>query len=90
MDIDIPEDYVFHAPDEDSDHESHPISVLVYSPSSEAKVDGHSSDEEIVMIDSNQFGDREIGLDELVSDPEMEDEDEEMQDSKEEDPEEEE
>jgi len=86
MDIDLPEDYVFYAPSEDSDYESCPIPIPVYSLLPETKARDHSSDEEIVMTDFDQSDDSEIGEDELMSVLDTNDEDKDMGDSEEGDP----
>jgi len=88
MDIDLLEDYIFHASGEDSNSEFPFISVPTHSPLLESVADDHFSDEEIVMTDLDQSSDSEVGLDKLMSDLEVDDDDEEMPNSEEDDPEE--
>jgi len=49
MDIDLPEDFIFWAPDEDSDRESHHSPIPTPSPAAEAVEEVHSSSEEVVF-----------------------------------------
>jgi len=91
MDVDLPEDYVFRGPGEDSDRESHYSSVPIPLAVGAAE-DVQSSSEEVILTDSDPSEDGSGGEDEVMSGQEAEgssgDEDEEMSPSEEEDEEE--
>jgi len=86
MDIDLPEDFVFPAPSEDSNRESHHSPIPIPSPATKVVEEVHSSSEVIVFTDSDPSEDRLDGGDEVMSSPEADsntdDEDEEMSSSK--------
>jgi len=92
MDVDLPEDYIFQGPGEDSDRESYhsstPIPVHVVAAAEEV----HSSSEEVVFTNFDPSGDGSGGEDEVMLGLEAEsssrDEDEEMSPTEEEDEEE--
>jgi len=85
MDIDFSKDFVFWAPDEDSDKESHHSPIPIPSPAAEAIEELHSSSEEVVFTDSDPSKDGLDRGDEVMSslevDSNTEDEDEEMSSS---------
>jgi len=91
MDVDLPEDYVFRGPGEDSDRESHHSSVPVPFAVGAAE-DVQSSSEEVILTDSDPSEDGSGGEYEVMSGPKAEsssgDEDEEMSPLEEEDEEE--
>jgi len=70
MDIDLSEDFVFLAPSEDSDRESHHSLLFIPSPVTGAIEEVHSSSEEVVFTDSDPSEDGSDGGDEVMSDPE--------------------
>jgi len=91
IDVDLPEDYIFQGPGEDSDRESHHSSIPV-SPTVGAAEDVQSPSKEVILTDSDPSEDGSGGEDKVMSSPEAEsstgDEDEKMSPSKEEDEEE--
>jgi len=92
MDIDLPRDYVFRAPSEDSDRESHHSSTSIPVPVAEVVEEVHSSNEEVIFTNFDPLEDRSGGDDEVMSTPDIEsstrDEDEELSPSEEKDEEE--
>jgi len=92
MDVDLPEDYIFRGPSEDSDRESYHSSapILVYVAAAEEEV--HSSSEEVVFTDFDPSENGSSWKDEVMSGPEAEssfgDKDKEMSLAEEEDKEE--
>jgi len=91
MDVDLPEDYIFRGPSEDSDRESHHSSIPVPLTVGAAE-DVQSSNKEVILTNSDPSEDGSGGEDEVMSGPEAEsstgDEDEEMSPSEDEDEEE--
>jgi len=67
IDIDLPGDYVFWAPGEDSNRESHHSSIPIPAPATEAAEEVHSSSEEVVFTDSDPSEDGLDGDDEVMS-----------------------
>jgi len=90
MDIDLPEHYIFRAPSEDSDRESHHSSAPIPVPVAATAEEVHSSSEEVIFTDSDPLEDGSSEEDEVMSGLEAKsssgDEDEEMFPSEEEDP----
>jgi len=65
MDIDLPGDYILHDAREDSNQESYPAPVLVYSPLPEG---GTANNPLVILSDSKQSDDDGTRLDEMMTD----------------------
>jgi len=96
ININLLEDFIFWAPSEDSDKESHHSLILILSPATKVVEEAHSSSgevhsssEEVVLTDSDPSVDGSYDGDEVMSGPEADssadDENEEMSSSEEED-----